>query len=73
MSNKDVNAQSGGIKDFLKGLTRTEKAIVALYYYEEMTIPEIGKSLELSASEVSKMHSSVIRRCEAFLRGRGLL
>ena len=57
-----MNAQKEYIKDFLKSLTRTEKLIVVLYYYEEMTIPEIAKSLELSPSEVSQMLSSIIRR-----------
>ena len=61
------------IKDFLKSLTRTEKSLVVLHYYEEMTIPEIAASLELSPSEVSQMHSFIISRCKAYLREKGSL
>ena len=72
MVDKDVNAQKKYIKDFLKGLTRTERVIVVLYYYEEMTIPEIAKSLDLPPSTVSEMHSSIISRCRAYLREQRL-
>jgi len=49
-------------KDFLKSLTRAERLIVVLYYYEGMTIKEIAEKLELSESRVSRMHSSIIQR-----------
>jgi RNA polymerase sigma factor for flagellar operon FliA len=68
MIDKGVDPRKKCIKDFLKSLTRTEKVIVVLHYYEEMTIPEIAKSLELSPSEVSQMHSSIISRCKSYLR-----
>ena len=58
---------------FLKSLHPTEKAIIAHYYYEGMTIPEIAKSFDLSASDVSQMYSSIISRCNSRLREGGLL
>jgi RNA polymerase sigma factor for flagellar operon FliA len=67
-----MNAQKEYIKNFLRGLTRPEKVIAVLYYYEEMTMPEIAKVLELSPSEVSQMHSSIISRCKAYVRERKL-
>jgi RNA polymerase sigma factor for flagellar operon FliA len=50
------------IRSFTKGLTKTERLIVILYYYEEMTMREIGAALELSESRVSQMHSAVVER-----------
>jgi len=46
----------------MNGLTRTEKLIVVLYYYEQMTMKEIGVTLNLSESRVSQMHSSILSR-----------
>jgi RNA polymerase sigma factor for flagellar operon FliA len=48
-----------------KGLTRAERLILILYYYEEMTMKEIGSTLDLSESRVSQMHSSIIMRLKA--------
>lgn len=48
-----------------KGLTRAERLILVLYYYEEMTMKEIGATLDLSESRVSQMHSSIIMRLKA--------
>jgi len=45
-----------------RGLTRAERLILVLYYYEEMTMKEIGITLDLSESRVSQMHSSILRR-----------
>jgi len=48
-----------------KGLNRAERLIVILYYYEEMTMKEIGATLDLSESRVSQMHSSILARLKA--------
>lgn len=48
-----------------KGLTRAERLIVILYYYEGMTMKEIGATLDLSESRVSQMHSSILARLKA--------
>ena len=44
------------------GLTRIERLVVVLYYYEQMTMKEIGATLDLSESRVSQMHSSILNR-----------
>jgi RNA polymerase sigma factor for flagellar operon FliA len=44
------------------GLSRIEQLILVLYYYEEMTMKEIGRTLDLSESRVSQMHSTIISR-----------
>jgi len=46
----------------MRGLTEAEKLILVLYYYEEMTMKEIGATLDLSESRVSQMHSSILNR-----------
>ena len=53
-----------------KGLTRAECMIVVLYYYEEMTMKEIGLTLDLSESRVSQMHSSILARLKSQLQHR---
>ena len=54
-----------------KGLAREERLVIVLYYFEEMTMAEIGSVLNLSESRVSQIHKEILER----LRGRfkGLL
>ena len=53
-----------------RGLARAERLILILYYYEEMTMKEIGATLDLSESSVSQMHSSILNRLTNQLRHR---
>ncbi|MGL6226091.1 MAG: FliA/WhiG family RNA polymerase sigma factor [Thermoguttaceae bacterium] len=53
-----------------KGLNRNERLIMILYYYEEMTMKEVGMTLDLSESRVSQMHSSIVERLQAQLEER---
>ncbi len=53
-----------------KGLNRNERLIIILYYYEEMTMKEIGATLDLSESRVSQMHSSIVQRLQSQLARR---
>ncbi len=64
--------QRRDLKDLItKGLSRAERLIVILYYYEQMTMKEIGVTLDLSESRVSQMHSSILARLKAQLQHRG--
>lgn len=64
--NPVTEVQKRDLKNLIsKGLTRAEKLIVILYYYEEMTMKEIGATLDLSESRVSQMHSSIVARLKA--------
>jgi len=66
-----TEAQKRDLKNLLtKGLTRAERLIIVLYYYEEMTMKEIGITLDLSESRVSQMHSSIIARLKAQMNSR---
>jgi len=53
-----------------KGLNRNERLIIILYYYEELTMKEIGATLDLSESRVSQMHSSIVSRLQSQLGRR---
>jgi len=64
-------AQRRDLKNLLtKGFTPAERLIIILYYYEEMTMKEIGKTLDLSESRVSQIHSSLIARLKAHMSSR---
>jgi RNA polymerase sigma factor for flagellar operon FliA len=66
-----LEAQKRDLKNLLtKGLTRAERLIIVLYYYEEMTMKEIGATLDLSESRVSQMHSSIVARLKAQMNTR---
>jgi RNA polymerase sigma factor for flagellar operon FliA len=42
-------------------LSRTERLIVMLYYYEKLTMREIGKTLDISEARVSQLHRKIVR------------
>ena len=45
-----------------RGLSREERLVLILYYYEELTMAEIGTILNLSESRVSQIHKDVLGR-----------
>ncbi|MCZ6601986.1 MAG: sigma-70 family RNA polymerase sigma factor, partial [Planctomycetota bacterium] len=52
----------------MKILNRRERIILILYYYEELTMREIGASLGLSESRVCQLHSRIIERLRTHLQ-----
>ena len=58
------------IRMVTRGLNRNERMIIILYYYEEMTMKEVGAALDLSESRVSQMHSAIIARLQTQLKDR---
>jgi RNA polymerase sigma factor for flagellar operon FliA len=63
--------QRKDLKELLtKGLSRAERLIIILYYFEEMTMKEIGATLDLSESRVSQMHSSILARLKAQMQDK---
>ena len=55
----------------VKGLSRKHRLIVLLYYYEDMSMREIGQSLGMSESRISQLHAMIIERLQRRLRDRG--
>jgi RNA polymerase sigma factor for flagellar operon FliA len=45
-----------------KGLAREERLVIMLYYFEGMTMAEIGAVLNLSESRVSQIHKEILQR-----------
>ena len=63
--------QRKDIKELVtRGLTRAQRLIIILYYFEEMTMKEIGDVLDLSESRVSQMHSAILDRLRNHLEKR---
>ena len=58
------------LADSLGQLTEQERLVVALYYYEELTLKEIGQVLELSESRVSQLHTKAVLGLRTKLRKR---
>ena len=56
-------AQRADLREFLvRGLSETERRVVILYYYENLSLREIGATLNLCESRVSQIHHAVIKR-----------
>jgi RNA polymerase sigma factor for flagellar operon FliA len=45
-----------------RGLSREERLVLVLYYYEDLTMAEIGLVLNLSESRVSQIHKEILAR-----------
>jgi len=51
----------------IQDLPDKEKKVLVLYYYEELTLKEIGKVLEVTESRISQLHTKAILRLRAKL------
>ena len=58
--------------DAISRLPEREKLVVTLYYYEELTLREIGEVLGVTESRVSQLHTKAILRLKARLGGGSL-
>jgi RNA polymerase sigma factor for flagellar operon FliA len=50
-------------------LPEREKLVIALYYYENLTLREIGEVLGVTESRVSQLHTKAVLRLKARLQG----
>lgn len=46
----------------LETLTEKEKTVINLYYYEELTLKEISRVLEVSESRISQLHTKALQK-----------
>lgn len=51
----------------IDNLPEQQRLVVALYYYEEMTLKEIGEALHISESRVSQIHTRAVKTLKARL------
>lgn len=56
------------VVNILGTLSEQEKLAIALYYYEELTLKEIGMVMNVTESRVSQIHTSAILKLRAKLR-----
>lgn len=54
----------------IANLSEQEKLVIALYYYEEMTLREIGEVMKISESRVSQIHTKSVGKLRALVRER---
>ena len=62
------------LADTIRLLPENERQVLTLYYYEELTMQEVGEVLEVGESRVSQIHSSALARIRAWAAqqaGRG--
>jgi RNA polymerase sigma factor for flagellar operon FliA len=68
--NPDILVEKEEIRDHIidaiRKLPDKEKKVIVLYYYEDLTLKEIGEVLDVTESRVSQLHTKAIMR----LRGR---
>ena len=58
------------IADAIARLPEREKLVIALYYYENLTLREIGEVLGVTESRVSQLHTKAVLRLRSRLHGR---
>jgi len=51
-------------------LTEQEKLVIALYYFEELTLKEIGAVMSISESRVSQIHTKAVSKLRGLIQER---
>jgi RNA polymerase sigma factor FliA len=64
--------EKGELRSFLvvaiDRLTDQEKLVIALYYFEELTLKEIGEVMSISESRVSQIHTRAVYKLRGMVR-----
>ena len=58
------------LADAIAALPEREKLVIALYYYENLTLREIGEVLGVTESRISQLHTKAVLRLKSRLAGR---
>ena len=64
----DATETKDRLADAIARLPEREKLVVALYYYENLTLREIGEVLGVTESRVSQLHTKAVLRLKAALQ-----
>lgn len=51
-------------------VTEQEKLVIALYYFEELTLKEIGEVMRISESRVSQIHTKAVLKLRGMVRDK---
>ena len=62
-----------GIARTIDQLPEKEKLVVSLYYWEELTMKEIGKVMDITESRVSQIHSQAVIHLRGKIRKENLI
>jgi RNA polymerase sigma factor for flagellar operon FliA len=54
----------------ISGLSEQERLVISLYYYEELTLKEIGEIMLISESRVSQIHTRAVTRLRAMIKDK---
>ena len=54
----------------IERLTEQEKLVIALYYFEELTLKEIGAVMSISESRVSQIHTKAVSKLRGLIQER---
>lgn len=65
LSNAELKNQ---LKRAIDELPPKERMVLSLYYYDELTMKEIGRVMELTESRVCQLHSQAIIRLRAVIK-----
>src|SRR5918995_436194 len=65
----DATDMKDRVADAISRLPEREKLVVALYYYENLTLREIGEVLGVTESRVSQLHTKAVLRLKSRLQG----
>ncbi len=65
----DETEMREALAEAISRLPEREKLVVTLYYYEELTLREIGEVLGVTESRVSQLHTKAILRLRSRLHG----
>ena len=60
------------LADAIARLPEREKLVIALYYYENLTLREIGEVLGVTESRISQLHTKAVLRLKSRLQGDDL-
>ena len=52
------------LKEAMELLTEKEKKVILLYYYEDLTLKEISRVLEVSESRISQLHTKALSKMQ---------
>ncbi len=56
------------LTDAIAALPEREKLVIALYYYENLTLREIGEVLGVTESRISQLHTKAVLRLKSRLQ-----
>ncbi|MDP9376187.1 MAG: RNA polymerase sigma factor WhiG [Actinomycetota bacterium] len=65
----DASEVKDRLADAIAALPEREKLVIALYYYENLTLREIGEVLGVTESRVSQLHTKAVLRLKSRLQG----